>query len=149
MRLIPPNLGKAYRKKVQLLAAASSEVEIRQFKSLRLEKLKGDRADQHSIRLNDQWRLILQFRADAEGRTVVVVESADYHWRSTWMRGDVNLAAKRWALPESFSFDGTMSKARVTVATEHSPPPGCCAKPQRRPRSVHVDCRRARWAHHL
>lgn len=78
-RQFGPDLIKAYRKKVQLLAAATSDQELRQFKSLRLEKLLGDRAGQHSIRLNDQWRLILRFRTDPDGRTVVVIEIVDYH----------------------------------------------------------------------
>ena len=73
------DLIKAFRKKVGLLAAATSDLELRQFKALRLEKLKGDRAGLHSIRLNDLWRLILRFRSDQDGRVVVVIEIADYH----------------------------------------------------------------------
>jgi proteic killer suppression protein len=41
--------------------------------------LKGARADQHSIRLNDQWRLILHFRTGDDGKSVVVIEIVDYH----------------------------------------------------------------------
>ena len=73
------DLVRAYRKQVGLLAEVSSEAELRNFKSLRLEKLKGDRAGQHSIRLNDQWRLILEFHTDDEGRSVVIIEIVDYH----------------------------------------------------------------------
>ena len=41
----------------------------------RLETLKGDRAGQHSIRVNDQWRICFVWRqADA-----YEVEIADYH----------------------------------------------------------------------
>ena len=40
-----------------------------------LEALKGDRQGQHSIRINDQWRLC--FRWDGEG--AVDVEIVDYH----------------------------------------------------------------------
>jgi proteic killer suppression protein len=41
----------------------------------RLEKLFGDRAWQHSIRINDQWRLCFEFKdGDAYG-----VEITDYH----------------------------------------------------------------------
>lgn len=78
-RGLGPDLINACRKKLQLLAAATSEQELRQFKSLRLEKLTGDRAGQHSIRLNDKWRLILQFRTDFDGRAVIVIEIVDYH----------------------------------------------------------------------
>jgi toxin HigB-1 len=73
------DLVRAYRKQVGLLAAVGSEAELRSFKGARLEKLKGDRAGQHSIRLNDQWRLILQFRTDKDGKSVVVIEIVDYH----------------------------------------------------------------------
>jgi len=74
-----PDLINAYRKKVQLLAAATNAQELRHFKSLRLEKLTGNRAGQHSIRLNNQWRLILRFGTDNDGTTVRVCEIVDYH----------------------------------------------------------------------
>ncbi|MGW0891644.1 type II toxin-antitoxin system RelE/ParE family toxin [Saccharopolyspora gloriosae] len=74
-----PELIRAFRKKVGLLAAVPTELELRRHKALRLEKLKGDRSGQHSIRLTDQWRLILLFDTDADGKLVVVVEVVDYH----------------------------------------------------------------------
>ncbi len=41
----------------------------------KLEKLKGDRAGQHSIRINDQWRICFIWR---EGNAYEV-EITDYH----------------------------------------------------------------------
>lgn len=41
----------------------------------RLEKLKGDRAGQHSIRINDQWRICFLWKADGPYE----VEITDYH----------------------------------------------------------------------
>lgn len=41
----------------------------------RLEKLKGDRADQHSIRINDQWRICFVWKDDGPYE----VEITDYH----------------------------------------------------------------------
>jgi toxin HigB-1 len=41
----------------------------------RLEKLKGDRAGQHSIRNNDQWRICFVWKADGPSE----VEITDYH----------------------------------------------------------------------
>ena len=41
----------------------------------RLEKLKGDRKDQWSIRINDQWRICFKF----DGGEAVDVEIVDYH----------------------------------------------------------------------
>ena len=70
---------RAYRKKLQLLDAAQDERDLRAVKSLRLEKLEGNRAGTSSIRLNDQYRLILRFTTDASGRVAVVLELVDYH----------------------------------------------------------------------
>lgn len=79
MSKLGPDLVKSFRKKVTLLLSARDELELRQWKSLHLEKLNGDRKGQSSIRLNDQWRLILRFDTDDEGKIVVVVELVDYH----------------------------------------------------------------------
>lgn len=48
-------------------------------KSLRFEKLKGARQKQHSMRLNDQWRLILEFEGEGTTKVVVVCGIEDYH----------------------------------------------------------------------
>lgn len=70
---------RAYRKKIQLIDAAQDERDLRAVRSLRLEKLEGDRAGTSSIRLNDQYRLILNFITDDSGRIAVVLELVDYH----------------------------------------------------------------------
>ncbi|MGO1698947.1 type II toxin-antitoxin system RelE/ParE family toxin [Micrococcaceae sp. AOP34-BR2-30] len=70
---------KAYRKKIQVLRSATDERDLYAMRSLRLEKLKGDRAGTSSIRLNDQFRLIIKFQTDDEGRMVIVIEMVDYH----------------------------------------------------------------------
>jgi proteic killer suppression protein len=41
----------------------------------RLERLQGDRADQYSIRINDQWRICFEWR-DGEAHEVEII---DYH----------------------------------------------------------------------
>ena len=77
-----PRLGsdvvKAFRKKLGFLAQAESEIDLRNYKALHFEKLRGGRAGQHSIRLNRRWRLILRVETDAEGRLLVIVEVVDY-----------------------------------------------------------------------
>lgn len=70
---------RAFRRKLQLLDGATDERDLRAIKSLRLEKLSGDRAGTSSIRLNDQYRLILQFKTGDDGRIVLVLELVDYH----------------------------------------------------------------------
>jgi proteic killer suppression protein len=69
----------AYRKKVQILDAARDERDLLAMRSLRLERLAGDRDGKCSIRLNGQFRLILTFYTDDDGRVVVVLELVDYH----------------------------------------------------------------------
>ena len=70
---------KQFRKKVFFLYGATDVRDLYTYRALRFEKLAGDREGQHSIRLNDQWRLILEFAEDKEGQLTVVVEIVDYH----------------------------------------------------------------------
>lgn len=70
---------KAFRKRLQVIRAAGDERDFYQLKSLRYEKLKGDRAHQHSMRLNDQFRLILELDGTGAEKTVAVVDIEDYH----------------------------------------------------------------------
>lgn len=74
-----PDLVKHYRKKLGIVIHAKDERDLISMRSLHFEKLVGDRAGQHSIRLNDQWRLILRLRTDEAGRVAVIVEVVDYH----------------------------------------------------------------------
>ena len=63
------------RRRIQLLDGACVLSDLRQPPGNRLEALKGDRQGQHSIRINDQWRICFVWRVDgAEG-----VEIVDYH----------------------------------------------------------------------
>jgi proteic killer suppression protein len=73
------NVVTAYRKRVQAIQAAVDERDFYAMKSLRFEKLKGKREHQHSMRLNDQWRLILEFRGKAPNKVVVIISIEDYH----------------------------------------------------------------------
>jgi toxin HigB-1 len=70
---------KAYRKRLQYIRAAADERDFYALKSLHFEKLKGDRDGEHSMRLNDQWRLILRLERRGEGKLVVVISIEDYH----------------------------------------------------------------------
>ncbi len=75
----PPAVVKVFRKRMQSIRAALDERDLRVMKSHRFEKLKGHRNHQHSMRLNDQWRLILELKDEAGRRIVVIVEITDYH----------------------------------------------------------------------
>ena len=59
----------------EMLDAAERLDDLRVPPGNRLEKLSGDRAGQHSIRINDQWRVCFEWR---EGDSYEV-EIADYH----------------------------------------------------------------------
>lgn len=74
-----PILVASYRKKIGLIKAAVDERDLRAYKALRLEKLLGDRKGQNSIRLNQQYRLILKFKTGNPERVTVVIEIVDYH----------------------------------------------------------------------
>lgn len=62
-------------RKLDMLDAAASLDDLRIPPANRLEALKGDRAGQHSIRVNDQWRICFEWRDGAAWS----VEIVDYH----------------------------------------------------------------------
>ena len=70
---------KAYRKRLQQIRAAQDERTFYALRSLNFEKLKGDREGQYSMRLNDQWRLIVTLEGKAPNKVVRIVEITDYH----------------------------------------------------------------------
>jgi toxin HigB-1 len=73
-RLPPAILARAAMRLTQLDAATRLD-DLRLPPSNRLEALKGDRAGQHSIRINDQWRVCFCF-AHGDAYDVAIV---DYH----------------------------------------------------------------------
>lgn len=76
---IGPDVTRQYRKKVNFLIAANDERDLYAMRSLHFEKLAGDRVGQRSIRLNDQWRLVLRLESDEDGKLIVIIEVVDYH----------------------------------------------------------------------
>ena len=62
-------------KKLVIVHGASSLEDLKIPPGNRLEKLRGDRAGQHSIRVNDQWRVCFRW---SEGHAHDV-EIVDYH----------------------------------------------------------------------
>jgi proteic killer suppression protein len=75
----PESAVTAFRKRMQYIRSAKSEQDLRVWKSLHYEKLKGKRKHQRSMRLNDQWRLVLEFENTVNGPQVIVVAIEDYH----------------------------------------------------------------------
>lgn len=68
-------IERAARRKLEMLAAAVRLDDLRVPPGNRLETLKGDRTGQHSIRINEQWRLCFQW-SDGDAFDVEIV---DYH----------------------------------------------------------------------
>lgn len=75
----PPEAVRGFRKVMQVIRAAVDERDLYAMRSLRFEKLKGDRSHQRSLRLNDQWRLIVQIIPDTPKNIVAVLGIEDYH----------------------------------------------------------------------
>lgn len=74
-RTCPPTLWRVAQRKLSYMADAATLGDLAAPPHNRLEPLKGDRAGQHSIRINDQYRLC--FRWTDQG--AADVEIVDYH----------------------------------------------------------------------
>jgi toxin HigB-1 len=71
----PPDLVDVARRKLRYLNAAGDLRDLRSPPGNRLEALAGDRKGQHSIRINDQFRVCFAWTAGGP----VDVEIVDYH----------------------------------------------------------------------
>ncbi len=70
---------RAYRKRLHVIRSAPDERTFYELKSLHFEKLKGNRDHQRSMRLNDQWRLILEIKPSQPKNIMIIVGIEDYH----------------------------------------------------------------------
>jgi proteic killer suppression protein len=75
VRSLPHGIQRTSRRKLRLLAAATDVLDLRQPPGNHLELLRGDRAGQHSIRINDQYRICFRWTDDGAED----VEITDYH----------------------------------------------------------------------
>ena len=71
----PANLAKVARRKLIMVDAAAFLEALNSPPGNRLEALKGDLAGKHSIRINDQWRVVFRW-TDAGPEDVEII---DYH----------------------------------------------------------------------
>jgi len=74
-RKIPSDIQQVALRKLRMINNAINLNDLRVPPANRLKKLSGDRAGQHSIRINDQWRICFEWR----GSDAFNVEIADYH----------------------------------------------------------------------
>ena len=69
------NIERVARRKLLQIHAATALASLRVPPGNQLEALKGDRQGQHSIRINDQWRICFVWHDDGANQ----VEIVDYH----------------------------------------------------------------------
>ncbi|PKM14561.1 MAG: plasmid maintenance system killer protein [Gammaproteobacteria bacterium HGW-Gammaproteobacteria-2] len=74
-RRLPADIQQVARRKLRILNNAATLDDLRIPPANRLEALKGNRKGQHSVRINDQWRICFRWR-DADAHDVQIV---DYH----------------------------------------------------------------------
>jgi len=72
---LPPDIQQIARRKLRMLNNARSLNDLRVPPANRLEALKGSRSGQHSVRINDQWRICFIWM-DGDAANVEIV---DYH----------------------------------------------------------------------
>jgi proteic killer suppression protein len=72
-------IERVARRKLLYLNQAQSLIDLKVPPGNRLEALKGDRKGQHSIRVNDQWRICFRWEESPAGGAALDVEIVDYH----------------------------------------------------------------------
>ncbi len=72
---LPSEIQNVARRKLRMLNNAQEVNDLRIPPANRLEKLKGDLKDYYSIRINNQWRIIFQWK----NNDAYVVKIVDYH----------------------------------------------------------------------
>ena len=75
VRRFPPNIKRLALRKLDVLNAADKLEDLREPPGNRLKALKGNLSGYHSIRVNDQWRIVFRW----EGNNAVEVSLTDYH----------------------------------------------------------------------
>jgi len=75
----PREVVRAFRKRIQAIRSAADERDFYVFKSWHYEKLGGGRAHQRSLKLNNQWRLIIEIIPMKPSNVIEIVSIEDYH----------------------------------------------------------------------
>ena len=74
-----PAIGKMFRRRMQQIRSAIDERDLFAIRSLRFKKLKGSRKYEYSMRLNDQWRLIVKISKNGPNKKIYILGIEDYH----------------------------------------------------------------------
>jgi toxin HigB-1 len=73
------DIVRGFRKAMQVIRAATDERDLYLLKGLHFEKLEGSRSHQRSVRINKQWRVILEIIGTAPNKKIRVMRIEDYH----------------------------------------------------------------------
>jgi proteic killer suppression protein len=74
-RGIPTEIAQRGHNKLRIVARITSLRELELFPGMKLEALKGNRKEQYSVRVNDQWRICFEW----DGHEALEIEFVDYH----------------------------------------------------------------------
>ena len=74
-RRFPPEAVRAFLRVMLVIESAETATELRRFRGLRYHALRGSRAGQVALRLNDQFRLVVALHKDE----LEIIEIIDYH----------------------------------------------------------------------
>ena len=75
----PPEVVDAFFEVMTVIQSAIDIRDLYNLKSLHFEKLKGDRKEEHSMRLNRQYRLTMRLQKDENGILLIILNIEDYH----------------------------------------------------------------------
>ena len=75
LRGLPREIHQTARRKLDMLAAAAVLQDLRSPPGNRLEALRGDLQGLHSIRINDQWRVVFRWTSSGPAEVRIL----DYH----------------------------------------------------------------------
>jgi toxin HigB-1 len=75
----PAAVMAAFHRRMVTIRSAPDERTFYGLKALHFEKLKGARNHQYSMKLNDQWRLVVELEGKGQDKVVAIVSIEDYH----------------------------------------------------------------------
>ena len=73
------SVTNGFRRRMQTIRSALDERDFYAQKSLHFEKLQGKRDHQRSMKINNQWRLILELVGESPNKKVLIIGIEDYH----------------------------------------------------------------------
>lgn len=76
---LPVQVVQVARRRIRFLREAQDERDLYSMVSLHYEKLTGVREGQRSIRLNDQWRILLEIDRDCQPLEIVILEISNHY----------------------------------------------------------------------